>query len=244
MIPLERTGRLAVTAAEFAEHCRRGRVLVAKFGRPALLAHTDAEGRMLMTKVWHRRELVSSDLVMPYYQRFRRALVRLSALDVPVPRYRAHGRVLGTGTRFVVYEPLVGRPLRDCYDAVDIPRLAEFVCALHARGVYFRGLHLGNVILGHDGGLGLIDVQDIRFRTRPLGRRRRERNLGILCSHPSDLGYMQKGHWSELVMAYCRCAGFSVTEAARMRARVHAQIERRGARRAAIRRRRGTTAAT
>jgi hypothetical protein len=139
----------------------------------------------------------------------------------------------------VIYEPLDGTPLRACYAAVDLGTLAAFVCDLHDRGVYFRGLHLGNVIRRADGGLGLIDVQDIRFFRRPLSRRRRERNLGILCSHPGDLAYMLDGHWSELVLEYCRAAGWSVARAARMRERVRLQIERRRARRAARRIRRG-----
>ena len=235
---LERTGALVVPAEEFAEHCFSGRVVSLKLGQPAMLAHDDADGRLLMTKVWHRRELLTSDRVIPYHQRFRRALETLRALDVRVPSYRAHGHVLGGKARFVIYEPLPGLPLRACYDDVNIPDLAELVCSLHARGVYFRGLHLGNVILGADGTLGLIDVQDIRFLQGPLGWRRRERNLGILCAHPADLALMQEGLWSELVMAYCRSAGFSVADAARMRARVAAQIERRGARRTARRRRR------
>jgi hypothetical protein len=239
MSPDEQRGALVVSAAEFDEHCRQSDVLVTKNGRPALLAHADAAGRPLMTKVWHRQGVFTSDLLVPYYQRFRRALETLSGLDVPVPRYRAHGRVAGARTRFVVYAPLPGVPLRWRYDAVNIDLLAEFVCGLHARGVYFRGLHLGNIILRPEGGLGLIDVQDIRFLGQPLGRRRRERNLGILCAHPGDLAYMLQGHWSELVMAYCRAAGWSVAGAARMRGRVEAQIERRRARRAARRIRRG-----
>ena len=234
----EGTGALAVSAAEFTEHCRSGRVVAVKFGQPAMLAHEDTAGTPLLTKIWHRRQLFTSDRVIPYHHRFRRALEALRALDVRVPRYRCHGHVVGGRARFVVYEPLPGLPLRSDYGAVRIPDLAELVSSLHARGVFFRGLHLGNVILGPDGSLGLIDVQDIRFFRRPLGRRRRERNIGILCAHPADVAFMQEGRWSELVIAYCRCAGFSVADAARMRGQVAAQIERRGARRAARRQRR------
>jgi hypothetical protein len=235
----EQTGALVVSAASFAAHCQASEVLVSKSGKPALLGHADAHGQPLMTKVWHRSGLFTSDRIVPYHRRFRRALQTLPQRGVAVPRYLAHGRVADGHEHFVIYEPLQGTPLRSCYAALDLGTLAAFVRDLHDRGVYFRGLHLGNVIRCADGSLGLIDVQDIRLFRRSLSRRRRERNLGILCSHPGDLAYMLDGHWSELVLAYCRAAGWSVAGAARMRERVRVQIERRRARRAARRIRRG-----
>jgi len=48
---------------------------------------------------------------------------------------------------------------------------------LHERGVYFRSLHLGNVVRTPDGRLGLIDISDVRVHRRPLGRLLRARNL-------------------------------------------------------------------
>lgn len=227
-------GALILPAAELAAHCNRSHVLCSKNGAPVVLEHADADGRCLITKIWRRRHLWSSDLVWPYHDRFRRALAELERLDVPVPRYRAHGRVAGGDQSFVVYERLEGTPLRDLGGRFDLKAFAAFVARLHDLGVYFRGLHLGHVIQLSDGRFGLIDVQDIKFLKHPLSRRMRERSLGILCSHPDDLVYMN-GHWSELVMAYCRASNCSLAQAADMRERVRLQMERRGARRAARR---------
>lgn len=242
MSPESLAGASLLPAAEFERLCGSGRVLVSKSGRPALLVHDTAGGARLMTKLWWRGALFSSDRLYPYARRFRRALRLLAARGVAVPEYRAHGRVRGAGARFVVYRPLDGSALRERYETVDVARLAGFVCALHDRGIYFRGLHLGNVIACADGRLGLVDVQDVRFFRGPLSRRRRERNLGILCSHPRDLGFMLDGTWSELVLAYARAAGYGVSAAASLRQRVHRQLRRRHARRAARRLRRGLPA--
>ncbi|MFW6094189.1 MAG: hypothetical protein ACODAC_09465 [Pseudomonadota bacterium] len=229
----DRRGALTLSPRELEAHCREATVLVVKGGAPAVLAHRDSEGQPLITKIWRRRATWTSDLLRPYHGRFLRSLATLERLGVPTPRYRAHGRVPGAGARFVIYEALDGTPLRDLLGrGLDVDALARFVARLHEAGIYFRGLHLGNVIRLEDGRLGLIDVQDTRFFRRPLRWRFRERNLGILCSHPADLEYMRDGHWCDLVMAYCRAIGASVADAGRMRERVRAQIERREARRA------------
>lgn len=238
IIPADRPqGPVVVSPQAFDEHCRGGRVLASKDDAPAVLAHDNPGGRRLITKIWWPQGLLG-ERSLRYSDRFRRALLSLESLDVAVPALRGYGRVRG-GARFVVYEELPGTTLRELSGAVDLEALAEFVVGLHARGVYFRGLHLGNVIRRPDGGFGLIDVQDVRFRPRPLGLRMRERNLGILCSHPRDLSYMLDGHWSELVLAYCRRAGMNVSQAARLRDRVDVQVQRRRAKRSARRARRG-----
>ena len=39
---------------------------------------------------------------------------------------------------------------------------------LHEKGIYFRSMHLANVILTPDGTLGLIDISDMKTFHRPL----------------------------------------------------------------------------
>jgi hypothetical protein len=232
-------GSTVLSAEAFAAHCATGDVLERKQGEVAVMVHRDAAGRAVVTKVWRRQRSWLVSLVRPYHRQFRRALQELPARGVRVPRYRAHGRVRGSDVRFVMYEWLEGEVLRARLREVDLGRLAAMVADLHARGVYFRGLHLGNVVQDTDGQLGLIDVQDVRLRRRPLSARMRARNLGILCAHPWDRAFLSPKRCSELVLAYCRAAGLGVADTARMRARVHAQIRRRGLRRAARRKRRG-----
>jgi hypothetical protein len=203
-----------------------------------MLLHEDSTGARLVTKVWYPKRRWSSDRLWPYQDRFRRALRLLRERGFLVPVERAHGQVEGTGIRFVIYEWLDGTPLRSLGDEVRIRTLATFAADVHRRGVYFRGLHLGNIIVRPDGQLALLDVSDIRFLDRPLPLRMRVRNLGILCSHPEDLEFMLDGNWSDLVMAYCRAAEMSLADAAHVRDRVRIQMERRQAKRERVRRRR------
>lgn len=69
--------------------------------------------------------------------------------------------------------------------------LADFVRTLFDRGIYFRSLHLGNIVRTPDGTLGLIDITDIRTFPIPLPRLMRKRNLGKMprnCEPGEDRG--------------------------------------------------------
>jgi len=227
----DRRGQIVLTPLEFDAHCRDARILERKRGRPTLLAHVDSDGTRLLTRVWYPKGRWSSDRFWPYSDRFRRALAALKERGIRVPVETAHGEVAGTGIRIVVHEALAGTPLRGLRPEPALKGLAGFLADLHARGVYCRGLHLGNVLALEGGGFGLSDVSDTRLLDRPLTQRMRERNLGILCVHPVDFEGMLDGRWSDLVMDYCRAASLSIDQAAQMRDRVRGQMERRQARR-------------
>ena len=84
----------------------------------------------------------------------------------------------------VRYQPLMGETVRSLLQQKKITekhitKLAAFIALLHSKGILFRSLHPGNVVLTPDGSFGLIDILDCRFRwwNRPLNRWQRERNF-------------------------------------------------------------------
>jgi hypothetical protein len=243
VLPGDLRGAVVLSAAEFEAHCGSGDILERKVdGRPAVI-RTDDQGMGLVTKIWWRQGLLTSDRVRPYHTRFRRALGTLAERGIRVPRYRAHGRVSGTSVHFVIYEHLEGRPLRTLQvPQVDFRRLGRFVAELHARGVYFRGPHLGTVLTCPDGSLALIDVQDIGFLARPLSGGRVSRNLGALCAHPKDRPVMDGGGAAGILAGYAVGAGLTNAQQARLEQAVVQEVARRMARRARRRRRLGLDA--
>jgi len=84
----------------------------------------------------------------------------------------------------VRYRPLEGETLRGLLKKNPLPEntiadLGAYIAQLHNKGIYFRSLHPGNVVLQPNGKLGLIDVLDCGFRWfgRPLNTWQRHRNL-------------------------------------------------------------------
>ncbi|MNG15628.1 hypothetical protein D3C84_994720 [compost metagenome] len=87
------------------------------------------------------------------------------------------------GLSACLYKPLPGQSIEQLYLQAPqqvtslLPPLAAFIQQLHQRGIYFRSLHLGNVLLLPDGHHGLIDILDLQCKTRPLNAWLIQRNF-------------------------------------------------------------------
>ncbi|WP_457979675.1 toluene tolerance protein [Ectopseudomonas composti] len=140
-----------------------------------------ADGKFL--KLFRRKRLISSALFLPYSDRFWLNAVRLRELGIPTLTPLELYGLEDTSMSAVLYSPLPGRTLKDIYlDAPaafgkHLPVLIDFIRMLHRRGIYFRSLHLGNIVLTPEGGLGLIDIADLSFQGRPLSKAKARRNL-------------------------------------------------------------------
>ena len=142
-----------------------------------------ADGTML--KLFRRKRMFSSAAWYPYAQRFADNAVALDKRGIPVPKVIEVLRIPSIARDAVHYHPLVGKTLREIrregLDPDSEDRLREaftrFVICLHECGVYFRSLHLGNVVYTPEHRFGLIDISDARIRLRRLSKRQRARNL-------------------------------------------------------------------
>lgn len=152
-----------------------------------------ADGTML--KFFRRKRLMSSALLFPYAQRFAANTKALRQRDVPCPQVLDVYRIPSIERDAVHYRPLSGETIRRLY-ATDAPadlrfRLGRFVAELHAKGVYFRSLHLGNIVLGIDQRLGLIDVADMSCRRNALSPAKRLRNFQHMARYRKDMQWLE-----------------------------------------------------
>ena len=150
-----------------------------------------ADGTFL--KLFRRKSWLSKTAFYPPAKRFADNASELQELGIPCPQVIQLYR-LNTPYRSVVhYHPLPGKTLRDLLqrdsglDQLKLfARFAEFVTQLHELGVYFRSLHMGNVVVTPDNDFGLIDISDMRCLGRPLSRWMRDRNYQHLLRYESD----------------------------------------------------------
>lgn len=134
-------------------------------------------------KLFRRKRLFSSALLRPYSKRFIDNALQLEKLGVPTLRVLSFHKLDTPGMTAVLYSPLLGETLRqrtaqpgfDWKDA--LPSLVALIRSLHQSGIYFRSLHLGNIVVTPEGQWGLIDVADMRFLRAPLPERLVRRNL-------------------------------------------------------------------
>lgn len=134
-------------------------------------------------KLFRRKRLLSSALFRPYSKRFIDNALQLEKRGIPTLQALKFHRLETPGMTAVLYRPLPGETLRQIANKEGfdwqqaLPALSTFIRELHTAGVYFRSLHLGNIVVTPDNQYGLIDVADMRFTRGPLPPHLVKRNL-------------------------------------------------------------------
>lgn len=142
-------------------------------------------------KLFRRKRLLSSAAIWPYAQRFADNIKTLQKRGIPCPEIIAIYRVAAIERDAVHYAPLLGETVRHLIQhEIDNDglrtQLGTFVAKLHACGIYFRSLHLGNIVLTPENTLGLIDVADMACQRLPLRQGQRIRNFQHMLRYSLD----------------------------------------------------------
>lgn len=153
-----------------------------------------------LIKLFRRKRLVSSTAWYPYAQRFADNAEALAQRGIPVPRVIDIWRIPSIKRDAVHYHPLEGVTLRSLNrpgSNIDLAalktRFTDFIIHLHRLGIYFRSLHLGNVILTPAGELGLIDFSDLRIYRASLPTFMRRRNIRRMLEMPAESDWIDTG---------------------------------------------------
>lgn len=144
-------------------------------------------------KLFRRKSWLSKTTFYPPAKRFAANAQELTKRGIPCPKIIQLYRLSDPPRSLVHYEPLAGSTLRDLVRQNSEPgirnlfeELARFVTQLHEKGVYFRSLHLGNIVLTPEKKFGLIDISDMRCLDRPLSQHMRRRNYRHLLRYVND----------------------------------------------------------
>lgn len=211
-------GMQPLSEAEFERLSAAAEVLEQDAHGPKVLRLPD--GNML--KLFRVKRRWSSACISPYSKRFCRNALRLARLQVPTLTVMSCYRLARPGWSAVLYRPLAGDTLRQIARAGGLnqgllEKLGAFVAGLHDKGIYFRSLHLGNIVLTPAGDLGLIDIADLSIKPWPLFCGQRLRNFRHLCRLQEDRLQIGQDGWQLIVAAYMNsigksafCSNFSV----------------------------------
>lgn len=172
-----------VTARELQDWLEHGTVLEKDSRGPKVLLLQN--GTIL--KIFHTRRHPWFARITPPAKRFTQNAETLEELGIPAPKIvETLWLDQNKGLSACIYEPLPGKSLETLLKEEPtemdhlIPELAAFIFRLHQQGIYFRSLHLGNVLLLPEGGFGLIDFLDLIKKRRRLNDWEAKRNLGHL----------------------------------------------------------------
>jgi tRNA A-37 threonylcarbamoyl transferase component Bud32 len=179
---------------------------------PKVLRLTDGS----FLKLFRRRRWYTSGSFIPYSERFAINSQQLCTMGIPAPQILDLYR-LEDGSTAVHYSPLPGNTLRQVLQGITAPavrqalvqRFGKFMAQMHHQGVYFRSLHLGNVLVLDDGEFGLIDVADMRIYPSSLSSSLRKRNLRHMQRYAEDRRWLFEDHFDALLQGYAATASKS-----------------------------------
>ncbi|MDG9929239.1 toluene tolerance protein [Pseudomonas sp. GD03985] len=193
-----------VTANELQDWLSQGELLEKDSHGPKVVRLPS--GTLL--KIFRSRRNPLLARIRPDARRFAERASRLQAHGIRTPAIRECCWLeRDKAVSACLYQPLAGQSLdslfhnsRKEFDGL-LPQLAAYILKLHRLGIYFRSLHLGNILLTPDGDFGLIDFLDLRFKNRPLGRLLVRRNFRHLQRY-LERRQVQAFPWEELMQHY------------------------------------------
>jgi tRNA A-37 threonylcarbamoyl transferase component Bud32 len=187
----------ALAYADYQALRRDAEVIEADFFGDKVLRLADGN----FMKLFRRKRLISSAAFFPYAKRFASNALTLQKRGIPCPEVLETYRVGDIARDVVHYQPLPGQTLRQLIaepahfdDPALIRQFGRFVAELHNQGIYFRSLHLGNVVMTPENELGLIDIADMKTLRRPLRKSLCLRNFQHMRRYSNDHAWLlQKG---------------------------------------------------
>tara|TARA_B110000503_G_C7128755_1_gene405861 strand:+ start:50 stop:691 length:642 start_codon:yes stop_codon:yes gene_type:complete len=161
-----------------------------------------ADGTYL--KLFRVKRLLTSARLSPYSTRFAKNATKLVKLGIPTLNVNAVYRIPAIRRTAVHYYPLTGSTLRNLQNGIDITladKLGRFFRELHDKGVYFRSLHFGNIVLTPENQLGLIDISDMKLYGKSLSENQRIKNFQHTARYVKDQ-LLLKSHLNLFIDGY------------------------------------------
>jgi len=209
-----RTGRLATPALRDLPPTRAGQLTA-----DAAVIEQDGLGPKVLRladgtflKLFRRRAWYTSGRFNPYAVRFARNSQQLATMGFVTPTIIGLYR-FADGSTAVQYQPLPGQTLRQAMEQSESPEqrqalvlsFGNYLARLHENGIYFRSLHLGNVLV-NQGGFALIDLADMRIMPSALSLNLRQRNLRHMQRYDQDRNWLFEENVTQLLQGYAELA--------------------------------------
>ena len=146
-------------------------------------------------KLFRVKRLITSARLFPYSKRFIKNAKKLRKLGIPTVSVIEGYKIPSIHRTVVHYSPLTGSTLRNLPHGIDevlAEKLGKFIRELHDKGIYFRSLHLGNIVLTPENKLGLIDISDMKIAICSIPEWACIRNFQHLLRYAQDTANLQQ----------------------------------------------------
>lgn len=193
--------------------------------RPGILRTGDER----IIKAFYTREKqkkISRNLIRPRAKRFATNGRNLERLGVVAPRVEELVFCREIPVHMVRYPAIHGQDVRQLCEHGDdsgLELLIGYLAKLHRQGVYFRGIHLGNVMRTIEGSLALLDIADLQTSRRALSPWKRARNIAHLFN--ADREHFTRYDPARFLSKYFEAAGLGSWQQGLLRMRMHWRLD-------------------
>lgn len=197
-----------LTKMELDEIVKDSTVLLGFAERPGILITSKNE----IAKFFYKRKRFSTSTIKPQAKRFEKNGIRLKQIEIKAPLVKEIHYCKDISGHLVIYDMINGEDYRELCGKGDADYLSDlpgFLTHLHQLGVYFRAIHLGNLIKCPSGEIALVDISDLSVRSRGLSVFRRARNLAHLIDTKEDIGYFNQYGLHKFLSEYFEASDFS-----------------------------------
>lgn len=196
----------SLSSSEFTQLCDAGKIISnhGVYG-PKVILMPDGD----YIKVFNPKSGFTKRHFFPKYKAFIHNAMTLKTLSVPCITIKQVYFLSSNHSYAVRYAPLPGTDLRTLAQK-DLDSTLEhfipFLSDLHHKGIYFRGIHLANVLQLEPQKYGLIDMADMSFKRGPLDIFMRARNIVHLLFNKDDALFYKAYGVDRFLNLYCKHA--------------------------------------
>jgi len=207
-----------ISEAEFSQLRTGARLLERDYRGEKVLLTPDNH----IIKLFYPRRRFTSARIYPYAQRFCNNARQLRERGI-ITVYCEQLRYDRTNRRHLItYALLPGTTLRNKLGETDdrddyLDKLASYMVTLHAKGILFRSIHMGNILVLENGDYGLIDIADLSIQRHSLGLRKRARNFRHLLHDKQDREQLGSYGYDRFIAQYEQAAGIDGNRSKRLR---------------------------
>ena len=166
-------------------------------------------------KIFNVRGYISSGFFNTYASRIIKNSIKLkehkiSSIEITNElAFQYNNRLSGVSYRYIP-----GKTYRDLGNKITkemITDLAKYISIIHKKGIYFRAMHLGNILL-HNKKLFLIDIAKIHFYPWPLFIFTRARAFRRMIKYQDDIINFGLINYKNLISEYMNSSKFNTFE--------------------------------
>lgn len=193
---------------ELTQNCS---VLKTRRGKPVILQTPDDQ---IIKHIYYRKGF-SSSRIWPYAVRFINNSKKLALRGFIVPHIVTAYQCKELACDILVYPMIPGMSVRQHFreDNLDpLKKTPEFIASLHEAGIYFRDLHLENIVITRsDNSFALIDLASAKCQRKPLSHNMRARNVRHLFEEADDSVILSQYGKPLFLEQYCYASGIDLS---------------------------------